>query len=99
MSLMPSDDKKAILEAIGALGRKTDEAIDNVGRMVANVVETMATKDDIAELRDEMKDIEDRLSGKITNLQSRVDVYAGLDRRVESMDKRLVKVEAEVGIV
>ena len=85
---MQTDDKKEILESI-----------DTVARTVAHIVENMATKEDLEKLEAKIDGVEERLSGKITNLQNRVDVYAGLDRRVESMDKRLTKVEVEVAAI
>ena len=71
--------------------------IDKLGIMMANVVENMATKDDISELRSELTEkiesVKEELSAKINNLQNRQDVYAGLDRKVETLDKRLTKIE------
>ena len=82
-----------ILKTLDALARSTAEGFSNV-----------ATKDDLKDLEERMaskndlKELEEKLSAKINGLQNRQDVYAGLDRKVEILDKRLTKVEHKVGV-
>jgi tetrahydromethanopterin S-methyltransferase subunit G len=45
---------------------------------------------------DRANDVEKRLGAKIDNLQNRLDAHAGLDRRVEKIDRRLIVVENKV---
>lgn len=78
-----------VLQAVDNLAQITAKSIGAVEARLDKIEDNMATKEDLANL--DMK-----LSAKIDNLQNRQDVFAGLDRKVEGMDVRLTNVEKAV---
>jgi hypothetical protein len=74
--------------------------IEKLGLMMAKVLETMATKDDLENpaTKDSLVELEEKLSAKINSLHNRQDIYAVLDRKATTFGKRLTKVEDKVGV-
>lgn len=88
---------KTLVTVVGNL----TNTVDTLARSTAEGFANTATKDDLKNLEEKMDEkinnLDEKLSAKIDNLQNRQDIYAGLDRKVETLDKRLTKIERKVG--
>ena len=72
----------------------TDE---DIAKLASQLTESLATKQDISDVKQDIKRLEERLGAKIDELEGKVDViltYAdGINESVEDHEKRLKNIE------
>jgi len=93
-SLATKDDLNnlAIMTARGFANTATKKDLDDLAIMTARGFANTTTKDDL-------KNVEERLSSRLQGLGNRMDTYAGMDRRVDTLEKNVKIIKQKLSIV
>lgn len=105
--ISPMSNEEISNKDLSGMIKDLSELVESTARSTANILknvamkedlEGLATKQDLADLRSELKTDIAGVDGKIISLHNRLDVNAGLDRRVEVLAKDIIEIKEHVGM-